>query len=78
MIIDILWFKIKTYELSVNGTIQKIRYEEPKHIAYPIIRGKEYDLFYSSSVNGDTLSVGDSIIKKKGSMYYRLIKKKSN
>jgi len=66
---------VKTYNLSVNGVIEKIRYEEPKHIAYPIVRGKEYDLWYSHCKTYDSLKVGDSIVKKSGVDYYILIKK---
>ena len=65
-----------TCNLTINGTIQKIKYEEPKHIAYPTINGKEYDLYYSGSGTGDTLSIGDIIIKEKGTMNYKLIKNK--
>lgn len=74
LIISISIGMIKTYKLSISGTIQKIRYEEPKHIAYPTINGKEYDLYYSGSGNSGTLSIGDSLIKEKGLMNYRLIK----
>lgn len=67
--------KIETYNLSFKGTIQKVIYYEPKHEAHPIINGKEIDLIYSSCESMDTLAVGDSLVKEKGDMHYRLFKK---
>ncbi len=75
LIISITVELVLTYNLSIDGTIEKIRYKEPKHISYPTINGKEYDLYYSGSGTGDTLSIGDIIKKEKGVMDYRLIKK---
>jgi hypothetical protein len=78
LIIIILWigfFEIKTYNLSFNGIIQKISYDE-KHEPHPTINGKQYDLLFSYNKNSyDTLVVGDIIIKLKGNLYYKLIKK---
>ncbi len=63
--------------LHFNGVIEKIRYDEPQHKPYITIKGVEYELGYSHWINyKDTLAIGDSAVKKKGTTYFLLIKHK--
>lgn len=74
----IQWLRgyIMTVNYSFNGFIEKIQYEEPKHLPTITVKGKEYDLIYCHWKNyKDTLAVGDSVIKKKGDMDLSLIKR---
>ena len=65
-----------TLNYSFNGLIEKVEYDEPKHILTITVHGKEYDLVYCHWKNYlDTLSVGDSVIKIKGDVDMSLIKK---
>jgi hypothetical protein len=75
-----LWFigHEKALNLTFNGTIEKVRYDEPKHSPYITIKGVEYELGYSHWINyKDTLAIGDIAIKKKGTTDFILIKRKN-
>lgn len=63
-------------DYSFNGVIQKAYYEKPKQIPYITIKGIEYDLGSLNYPDYDTIVVGDSAIKEKGTLTFRLIKKK--
>ncbi|ETZ23085.1 hypothetical protein [Pedobacter sp. V48] len=76
----IIFFAFKIYNNrslslsnSFSGVIDKVRYEEPKHLPYITIAGKEYDVFHYYW-GQDTLAVGDSVMKKKGTLDLILFK----
>jgi len=59
---------------NFSGLIEKIVYEEPKHLPTITVKGNEYDVF-DYYWGPDTLAVGDSVIKKKGSLDLALFKR---
>jgi hypothetical protein len=78
VIVFFLWLRgyIMTLNYSFNGLIEKVEYDEPKHIPTITVHGENYDLIYCHWNNyRDTLSVGDSVIKIKGEVGMSLIKK---
>lgn len=78
VIMFFLWLRgyIMTLNYSFKGLVEKVQYEEPKHIPTITVHGKEYELIYCRWKNyRDTLSVGDSVIKRKGYIEMVLIKK---
>jgi hypothetical protein len=63
--------------LSFNGVIEKVHYDRLKREPYITIKGIEYKLGNSHWINyKDTLAIGDSAVKKKGTTDFILIKLK--
>lgn len=76
----IIFYAVKIYNSrgqslanSFSGVIEKVRYEEPKHLPHITVSGKEYDVF-DYHLGQDTLAVGDSVMKKKGALDLIVIK----
>jgi hypothetical protein len=68
---------ITALNLTFNGTIEKVRYDGVQRNPYITIKGVEYKLGYSHWITyKDTLAVGDSAVKKKGTTDFTLIKRK--
>ncbi|NQX41259.1 hypothetical protein SAMN05421820_107204 [Pedobacter steynii] len=65
--------KEKKYQL--NGLIEKIDYNE-KNTPTVVVNGKSYGLSTSWRFN-EKMNVGDSLIKEKESLIYKLIKYKT-
>ncbi len=63
----------KSLDMAFSGVVEKVYYEKPKHIPYITVKGREYGL---SGLNYDTIIVGDSAIKKRGSSDVQLIRRK--
>jgi len=73
----LLFGYVRAWNYSFKGVITKVSYDEPKHIPTITINGINYNLIYDSWNNyNDTLAVGDSAIKQKGTTVFILTKKK--
>ncbi|NOW95102.1 hypothetical protein [Mucilaginibacter sp. SG564] len=62
-------------DYSFNGIIEQAYYEKPKQIPHITIKGIKYDLGSLNYPDYDTILAGDSAIKQKGTLTFRLIKK---
>ena len=58
-----------------KGVIEKAYYEEPKKIPHITINGIEYDLGSLNYSDYDTIKAGDSAVKNKGTLRFKLIKR---
>jgi len=76
-----LWAMKTLYDeknISFNGVIEKVYYEVPKKIPYITIKGVEYCWGGNNYPDNDTIRVGDSAVKIKGSFEFKLIRQNSH
>ncbi|MFD0765344.1 hypothetical protein ACFQZI_10815 [Mucilaginibacter lutimaris] len=77
LLLVVVWVAISNFHqrnVTFNGIIEKIRYEEPKHILFITVNRKEYDIEHYQWHPNYSLAVGDSAVKKKGEEGFLLIK----
>jgi hypothetical protein len=83
VIISILLFLVsfgycRALYYSFDGVIEKVTYDEPKHIPTITVKGIDYNLIYNSLNKGQKADIekGDTAKKTQGSLNFILIKKR--
>jgi hypothetical protein len=76
-VLTISYGYISALNMSFNGVVQRIEYRFPGNSKHFTVNGKSYEYWdIQPSNTKDTLAVGDSVIKEKGSTGFILIKAK--